>query len=189
MSGIIPLSPSDRELLVRLPWRVGMWVSSSDDQGGDAASAAEAQALASIIVGFVEDSCKGELVQRLMEETVARRSEWPSWSEDLEAVPEECRIAVDSLSSVMPARDLASFKANMIEIGVAVASAWSERPDRRGPAGQIADWVRSLFSRHGIWPFSGGAQSLDFGDAESISFAERAALNRLAHSLEYFQGA
>lgn len=190
MTEIMPFSPSDRELLVRLPWRVGMWVSSSDSDGGDEASAAEAEALAAIIVGFVSDSCKGELIQKLMEETVLRRAEWPSWSGDIDSVPEECRIAVDTLSGVLGPRDLASFKANMIEIGFAVASAWDEGEGqaRSGMIAGIFSGMADSLARSGLWPFSGRTPSLDFTDTHGISTSERAALNRLAQSLEFFQG-
>lgn len=190
MTEIMPLSPSDRELLVRLPWRVGKWVSDSDSDGGDEASAAEESALSGIIVGFVEDSCKGEIIQKLMEETVLRREEWPSWSSGLESVPEECRVAVDTLSEILSPRDLASFKANMIEIGFAVASAWDEG-EERARAGAMADFFSGMaesLARSGVWPFSGRTPSLDFRDMHGISASERAALNRLAQSLEFFQG-
>lgn len=191
MTEIMPFSPSDRELLVRLPWRVGMWVSNSDSDGGDEASSAEAEALAAIIIGFVSDSCKGEFVQRLMEETVQRRGEWPSWSGDLDSVPEECRIAVDTLSSIMSPRDLAAFKANMIEIGFAVASAWDEgeRLARSGAIAGIFSGMADSLARSGLWPFSRREPSLDFSDTQGISASERVALNRLAQSLEFFQEA
>lgn len=188
MTDIMPLSPSDRELLVRLPWRVGMWVSACDSAGGGEASEAESRALRNIIVGFVEDSCKGEVVQRLMEETVSRRSEWSSWEGDLDQVPQECRIGVDSLSNVLSPRDLSSFKSNLLEIGLAVASAWNEGGAAGG--GGIGVALAGLKEAlGGLWPFSPRRDILDLGDAGGISAAERDALNTLARSLELIEGA
>jgi hypothetical protein len=69
--------PDDiRLLVVRLPYRVGFYVSASDKTGGEESDAAEMAALEGIVTFYVEDFCKSEFAQAVMLETIQRKAEW-----------------------------------------------------------------------------------------------------------------
>lgn len=116
----------DLALLVRLPVRVGFWISQVDTTGGDAALESERTAINTMVTAYAEDYLKSEFVQRLMEKTVAERAEWSHWLDKLDAVPDECGRAARLLKDRISDRDLKTFKHNLLDIGLAVAMAFSE---------------------------------------------------------------
>lgn len=128
------LTADDKTLLVRLPVRVGFWISHADDTGGDAAKESEDRVICTMITAYAEDYLKSEFVQRLMEHTVAAREEWPRWLQKLEQVPTECGRVAQVLNGKINPRDLNTFKHNLLDIGMAVAMAFSEVRDMPKPS-------------------------------------------------------
>src|SRR5688572_231681 len=97
MSFLDSLTPDQRKIIVSLPYRVGLWVSDSDNSGGEEANANEVQALSNILHGFAEEMFGSETMQYIMSETLAKRDQWQEWSKDVAAVPSDCRLAIDVL--------------------------------------------------------------------------------------------
>lgn len=126
MSFLETLPSEKRDLLVRLPYRVGYWVSQSDKIGGAEADALEMQALENIIDGFTRDVFGSETVQYIMMETLDQKRHWYDWQYDLELVLPECRDAVALLAKIVDEKELNSFKLRLMEIGEAVALAFRE---------------------------------------------------------------
>lgn len=121
------LDHAQRDMLVRLPYRIGLWVSQSDSEGGSEAEARELRALSSTLHGFAQEVFSSETAQRIITETIQARTQWPGWTERLQNVPEECRRAIDILKSHCSAKDVAAFSNLMMEIGEAVAASFRER--------------------------------------------------------------
>jgi hypothetical protein len=126
MSLLESLDKEELELLVPLPYRTGLWVSLSDESGGDTADEAELQALESIVCGFSEDFCKSELAEAILNETVLQREQWDAWSKTIENVPSECRQAVEVLAKKYDHKNVTGFKETLMEISYAVALAYRE---------------------------------------------------------------
>lgn len=139
----------ERELIIRLPYRVGMWMSQVDSSGGEAANTAEREALETIVMSYAEDFLKSEFVQRVMEQTLARRNEWTAWTSHLSQVPDECRRAVAMLGPYLSSRDVNAFKHNLFDIATAVAVAFREEEEARSVPilGWVMAAIRSLFRR------------------------------------------
>lgn len=120
------LGEEEVELLVKMPYRVGYWMSQSDTTGGDESEESELQALATIVRGYSEDFCKSELVQRIMELTVQNEAKWEAWQKDLALVPNECRQLIGKLQDELPPREMDAMRFNLYEIGLSVALAYRE---------------------------------------------------------------
>ena len=120
------LSDSQRDNIVSLPYRVGVWVSESDSSGGDHSDAKEIQALTNILNGFAEEVFGAETVQHIISETLNRQSEWPVWAKDISNIEEDCRTAIDVLYHKMDEKEVKAFKRHLIEIAEAVALAFRE---------------------------------------------------------------
>lgn len=120
------LVPDQRNLLVSLPYRVGLYVSESDDSGGEESDAAEKLALESIITAYSQEVFGSETVQYVISETVSRKKEWPQWSKNLENIEQDCYKAIDILAAAVDEKELTSFKRHLIEIGESVALAFRE---------------------------------------------------------------
>ncbi len=163
-------SQEDKAFLAALPYRVGLWISHSDQSGGGEADEAEKQALHTLVVSYVEDMCKAEFVQHVMEETVARRGQWDEWATGLEKVPEECARSVKILKGRLVPKDLTAFCANLMEIAQTVAMAYREEEAQQQASGGFAGRIMSLFGKGG-------------SSGSNISSKERQALDRLAEVL------
>lgn len=171
-----------RQLLIALPYRVGLWVSSSDSSGGCEADQAEMRALTTIVTGFAEDFLKSEFVQRLMEETVAHREQWKKWGDNLDEVPAECTRAVDMLAETLDRKELASFKFTMMEIANFVAMAYREAEHQEGLGFRLQVYSRILMDKLQMMPGRRKARTMD--EFLNISESEQAAIDRLARALQ-----
>jgi len=176
------IPPREQEILVRLPYRVGMWISMSDDGGGDDADEQEQQALEVLITAYVQDFCKSEFVQMIMEQTVAHKSEWRNWEQNIESVPEECEQVITFLSDKLDDKELRAFRDNLFEIGYSVAIAYREVDDQAARVRfgvYLKMWINRLFA-----VIKGeAAQSED--EALNISESEHKALAVLDRALTF----
>ncbi|MCB1591511.1 MAG: hypothetical protein KDI90_03565 [Alphaproteobacteria bacterium] len=126
MSFLDQLVPEDRDIVVSLPYRVGMRVSHSDVTGGDHSDEQEMRALSSILTGYAEEVFGSETVQYIISETVAKQDKWPVWARQLENLEQDCHKAIDLLSDVVDYKEVNAFKQHLMEIGEAVAMAFRE---------------------------------------------------------------
>lgn len=173
------LTPDQRETVISLPYRVGLWVSQSDSSGGAEAEQQELQALSSIIHGFAEEMFGSETTQRIISGTLAHRDKWPQWAQRTSGVPDDCRFVVDLMQDYTDAKDVNAFRNHLMEIGEAVALAFRERSS--------SSFIHVL-GRYLAYTFSGGNKSAkgprrSFSEFLRISASERKALMSLAHSL------
>jgi hypothetical protein len=120
------LSPEIGTLLIKLPYRVGLYISLSDKTGGGKADEAELRALEQVVTYYVEDFCKSEFAQAIMLETLQNKHDWPNWQADIERVPEDCKKVFDALLDQIDVKDYVAFKNNLLEIAIAVAMAYRE---------------------------------------------------------------
>jgi hypothetical protein len=134
---VIDIDPTDRALLVRLPFRVGMWMSQVDQSGGDESADAERVALETIVTAYAEDYLKSEFVQSVMEQTVAGRAHWSEWTGNLARVPRECAHVIKAIKGKVPDGDFETFKHNLLEIAAAVAIAFCEIEGDTKPQGAV----------------------------------------------------
>lgn len=168
-------------MLVSLPYRVGLSISRSDDSGGDESDDKEMDALSSIITAYSQEVFGCETVQFIISETVARKAEWPQWSENLSAVVSECHEAIDILSGYVDPKEVTAFKSHLIEIGESVAMAFREY----GESTPLFDKIKIY-----IIYFKGKSQAAklnkpykDFQQFLNISLDERKALCTIANAL------
>jgi|JI10StandDraft_1071094.scaffolds.fasta_scaffold149328_2 hypothetical protein len=115
-----------RELLIKLPYRAGLWVSVSDTTGGDDSDEAEKMALANIVRSFTEDFLKSEFVEEVMRETVARRDQWDKWSTQTDAIPDEVRKGIEIASAHIDYKHIHALKLSLMDVAMAVAMAYRE---------------------------------------------------------------
>lgn len=168
------LSEPDVQGLIRLPFRVGVWISSSDSTGGAESEAQELKTLETIVATYAEEYLKSEFVQKLLERTFAARADWPLWSRDVEQVPQECRHLMSQLETLLPVRELSAFRENLVDIAVAVAMAYREEGESDTQDRNTGGFLRALLKALGL-----SSASVPV----NISRAERKALRQLAMAL------
>lgn len=174
------LSPGQRNLVISLPYRVGLWISKSDDTGGEEAQDKELTALSNILQGFSAQVFGSELLQYIMDETTHQQENWPNWAQNVENVPEECKQALDVLRQHVDEKDVNAYSQRLIEIGEAVALAFREYEDQsfgdqlKIYSSYILTKVKSRFSKQ---------PAKSFEQFLNISISERKALAKLANAL------
>lgn len=181
MSYFDKFTEDQRNLLVALPYRVGLWIGSSDITGGSDAEKAEMMALSSIVTSYAEDYLKSEFVQTLMEEMVSRSAEWPGWGRNLDEVPAECIRAVEIASERLDRKDVMSFKYNLMEIATSVAMAYRELDHNDNFLFKLKVYSRVMIDRKRA--SRGGRVVGTLGEMMSISPSEQVALDSLARVL------
>jgi hypothetical protein len=175
------LDEADQTLIVSLPYRAGLWVSKSDASGGAEADAREAQALSSILHAYAEDVFGAEDLQHIISATLARKAEWPQWAAQVETTPQDCQKAVYIMSQHTDEKTVRAFRAQLIEIGEAVALAFHERTDSMP--------FNARLKIYGAYYKSVGAALLQkrrwrsLNEFLSISLPERKALRSIARAL------
>ncbi|MCC6597736.1 MAG: hypothetical protein IT559_02985 [Alphaproteobacteria bacterium] len=181
MSILEDFIPEQKELLVSLPYRVGLFVSQSDRSGGAEAQAIELQALASIIHGFSQDVFGSEFLQYVMGEVLARQSGWQSWAEEMDHVPRQCRQAREILATRLDEKEIKAYTTRLMEIAEAVALAFCEYGENLSLVERVK--IRLAYWNNCLKMNLAGRPHGSIGYFMSISREERLVLRQLSQSL------
>lgn len=174
--------PDDiRHLIVRLPYRVGLYVSMSDKTGGGDSNEAELRALENVVIYYVEDFCKSEFAQSVMLQTLQYKNEWNSWAVDIQTVPDDCKKVFDALTDQLEMKDIVAFKNNLLEIAIAVAMAYREFDEQSPLSDRFKAYLSALIDK--IKAMFSGQSTQTFDQLLNISRDEKAAINTLATTL------
>jgi hypothetical protein len=180
MSFLSALTENQKEVLISLPYRAGLWVSKSDQTGGVESDERELQILSNIINGFAYEVFGSETMQIIMSETIRNKARWQLWASRLESVPEDCIEATDILRRFAEPKDITAFRNQIMEIGEAVAVAFSEfhESDKGSKLSLYLEYVQARFAA-----FLKKRPHKTLSEYLSISVQERKALSTLASSL------
>lgn len=183
MSYLERFAPKQRELIVSLPYRVGLWISESDTSGGDEADEAERQALHLMMTGYAEDFLKSEVVEEIMRRTVASHDSWDAWSQQQATILEDCAKALQAMDGYIRPEDILSFRQSLMDIAKTVAMAYCEIDEEEMTS---ADMFKLEFM-HMLDKFKAkmrGQQQPSKRERLNISPQERAALEKLSQVIK-----
>jgi len=175
------LTDEQRDLIIRLPFRAGIWVSEADETGGAESQMREEQVLHNLLEGFAADVFGSELIQHIMAGTIAGKEDWHQWEKDIAAFPEECRRGLDVLREVSDEKEVKAFVIRLMEIGEAVALAFRERSDHAGFGARVSLFISYMQYRMARMKASGGVTG--FEAFTRVSRLERKALEAMADAL------
>ena len=176
------LTENQRQCIVSLPYRAGLYVSQSDQSGGDAASDNEVRVLENLIYGFADGVFGSEFVQHVMSDTIKRKDQWAHWDDDVLNVPSECKEALTILSGHIDAKERGAYAARIMEVGEAVALAFREDIGASTGFGRVKAYMGYLSYKREAKAKKLSVRSFD--DYLFISPSEREALRALARALE-----
>ena len=179
MTFLNQLTPEQKDTLISLPYRVGLWVSQADSSGGDESDAREQQALSAILHGFAEEMFGSETMQHIISGTLAAKDRWPVWAGRIDDVPHDCQFAMDLITEFADAKDAAVFRNHLMEIGEAIALAFRE---------DVSLTMIQSFKQYLAFLFAAPkkkstAPRRSFSEFLRISPSERKALSTLAQAL------
>lgn len=180
MSFLDDLPSDQRELIISLPYRVGVWVSHADDAGGEEADDEEKVALSNILHGFTTDVFGSEVVQYVMAETIAHSAEWDRWGKNTSSLATDCQHAIDILNEAVDEKEVSAFKQRLLEIAEAVALAFREY-DKLDFVSKLRVYLMYYKERYQAARKHRSFKTMD--QYLNISLKERQALYSLANTL------
>lgn len=181
MTGISIFSEEQIVLLASLPYRIGVWISDTDDEDGETDDRREMKALAVCIKMAAKEYDGPGIVDDILRETLAREKSWPSWKEGAFDVLPDCKKAVALLKDKAGIQEARNYRAAMMEVAATVAQAYGEFssfdeiPEDEGILGKIVGKV------------VGGFSNLSKDDANhpmNVSAAEDSAISQLSAALK-----
>lgn len=182
MTSLAHFSAEEAELLVSLPYRIGVHMSHIDDEEGEIDDKREMASLESCIrsVAALRQQDR-PFVSEVMRETLRLRYEWLRWAENSLAVYKDAERAISLLKLKAGEKTARSYAASLMEIAAAVARAYGEfstfaEEERKSGI------MGALFSKI-IEGFSELAPE-DEGHPMNVSASENEALARLSAALK-----
>lgn len=173
-------SKEERTMLASLPYRVGLWVSSSDSTGGSDSDQQEEAALERAITGIAQGMFESAFVHEVIAETFLSKQDWASWAANVQTVPADCVTAVKFMQGRLSQRDIDAYRRILMQVGLEVARAFREY-DRSEPfLSRIVRWISIGVDR--IFGIMHGEKYVS-EDLLNISYDEDLALNELAKAL------
>ncbi len=180
MTLLSSFSLSEAELLVSLPYKVGVWVSHADDEEGERDDALEMKALETCIKAIAKLHEDQPFIKDVSRETLRQKDLWPEWTDQSFNALRDGEQAMALLAGKASQDDRKNYKAVILEIATTVAQAFGEFGSF-----DDGDDEGSLFGGI-VGKIVGGFSSLsqsDAGHPMNISPAEDSAISRLAQAL------
>ena len=112
------------ELVVSLPYRVGLHVSYADDEEGEQDDELEMAALEACLKA-VADKNDG-LVKEIALKSLSMKDKWPSWGNGVFNIEPLCKQASESVARVSSKEETKAYVKMVLEVASAVAQAYGE---------------------------------------------------------------
>lgn len=155
MTTLDDFSASELELLVSLPYKVGVYVSHADDEDGQLDDEREMDALQSCLKAIASLNEGKPFTAEVMRQTLAMRTDWPRWAGQSFNVPTEAAQAKALLTGHANEMETKNYCRALMEVATTVAQAYGEfgeyEDDEKGGlfgsiVGKITDTLSAMSS-------------------------------------------
>ncbi|MCK5284611.1 MAG: hypothetical protein KAJ86_03400 [Alphaproteobacteria bacterium] len=126
MSELLLFSKEEQQLLISLPYKIGMWVSYADDVDGEDDDALEGKALEGCIEAIARLHDSKPFIKSVAVEILNQSDDWDIWATQAFHVLGEAEKVVQILEEYLPSDQVKNYKAMLMEIATAVAQASGE---------------------------------------------------------------
>lgn len=168
-------SEADRDLIVSLPYRAGLWLSDSDSGGGAEADYEELSRLEDVLEKKSPVAARSRFIGEVMAETLARQDLWKQWAARRDSVPEDCARAAALIAAGLSARDAADYREQVMRIATEVAAAFGEPSPRASccPFSFAGRWICRFFARF-CRDGSSGEGNISAGEKQALAKLDEA---------------
>ena len=180
MTTLSSFTPEEADLIVSLPYRVGMNVSYSEDEGGELDDALEMKALEAKLRDVSQKADDGSLVKEIADTTLDSKDKWEAWSQGVFNIEPLCEKAVVSLKTKANTDEVKGYISMCIEVAGGVAQAYGEfgdddQEESTGIIGKIMEEISK------VMPSVKGQEA---HHPMNISAAEDSAIERISAALK-----
>jgi hypothetical protein len=177
-------SDEEKNMIVSLPYRAGIWIGSVDETGSTVSDLHERVSLRDTIEKKASGLFESAFVHEVMVELKRRDVEWDKWQGQVGDILADCKSAVKIVETKMTEHDTNAYKRNMMQIATSVALAFREFDEKAGFFKKLG-----VYTRIGIDKILGGIKGESYSSEQllNISLAEDLALAKLAKALDFNQ--
>ena len=122
--GVFPFE--EKDLLVSLPYRVGAWISSVDDEGDDKADDQEVVAIKKVIQVTGKRHVDDTAIDDIARECLMAEGMFDTWSRQTSSILSDAKVAVELLRGRVSSKEAEDYGVFLMEIGTSVAKAFRE---------------------------------------------------------------
>lgn len=122
--GNIPYDQKD--LLISLPYKLGVWISHFDEQGEIEADEKENAALGEIIEYLAEDDTSTLFVTELFRDSLNAREDWAGWPCNEKQALEDSKKGMEIVKDNVSDKDAIAFREALLTVCEVVAQAYGE---------------------------------------------------------------
>ena len=179
MTQLSSFSAEDAELIVSLPYRVGMHVSYADDEDGEQDDEREMRALEACVREIAKVHEGPELTKQIASELLNSKDKWSQWSEGVFNIEPLCERTILVLKAGASEDEVKDYIKVVLEVASAVAQAYGE-------FGEVEEPEKGFFG-NAMSKIVGGFSSMSADDANhpmNISAAEDSAISCIAVALK-----
>lgn len=179
MTSLSDFSDQDAEVIVSLPYRVGMHVSYADDEDGEGDDELEMRALEACMREVVKHQESCALTKEIASEILSSKDRWDAWAEGVFNIEPLCEKAVLALQAQADESEVKAYVKMTLEIAASVAQAYGE-------FGEEAEPEKGFFGK-AMGALMGGFSGMSADDANhpmNISAAEDSAISRISAALK-----
>lgn len=126
MAFLEAFTEEEKEILISVPYKAGIWVSQADSTGGEGADDKEKAALENIINEKGKGMFESAFVHEVMSEACNRKQDWNKWADTVDDVLVQAGKAVDIIAAKLEEKECDAYSANVMAIGVKIAEAFRE---------------------------------------------------------------
>ncbi|MEZ0261564.1 MAG: hypothetical protein ACAH80_11180 [Alphaproteobacteria bacterium] len=128
------MAKTDNDLVIKLPFRVGLWMVRADEQRGILDVKMERAALKKAIENVALFHVSSGFVRTTLAKTLAHQDDWTDWAHDIETVLSDCPVGLEMVRAQGGEEDLKLYRAVLMQAAICVAEAFQEEtPKPKAP--------------------------------------------------------
>lgn len=175
MTALSDFPESDLELVVSLPYRVGLNVSYADDEEGEQDDEREMAALQACLRA-VADKNSG-LTKEIAEKALSMQDKWDAWGNGVFNIEPLCKQASETVARVASKEEYKNYVQMVLEVASAVAQAYGEFNEEPDPP-------KGFFGKTMSRIVGGFGAAEDASHPMNVSAAEDSAISRISMALK-----
>jgi hypothetical protein len=128
------MSKTENDLVIKLPFRVGLWMVRADEQRGILDVKLERAALKKAIENVALFHASSGFVRTTLANTLKHQDDWTDWATGIDTVLQDCPVGLEMVRAQSGDDDFKLYRAVLMQAAICVAEAFQEEaPKPKAP--------------------------------------------------------
>jgi hypothetical protein len=120
------MSKTEDNLVIKLPFRVGLWMVRADEQRGILDVKMERCALKKAIENVALFHASSPFVRNILANTLRHQDDWTDWATGIDTVLDDCPVGLEMVRAQSGEDDFKLYRAVLMQAAICVAEAFQE---------------------------------------------------------------